>query len=387
MTFMDRAEHRPSLLVLGVHEATDGYPNVLYRLAWMRSSICCEVLEINAPLRKALPCNPRLPSLPYLSARALIAHLKLLLRYLCAPRGDLLYVPYPSILVLNTLSSLPKRFQPHRVVADVFISIYDTVVNDRKLVRRRNLFARLLYWLERRAYRRADLLISDTPENARFLTRLFALPNERILAVPLSTNEDDYSYSDYHADPVKIRILFIGTLVPLQGATVIIEAAGRLKMRPDIEFRLIGTGQDAPAVERLLAQQNPNLTWLREWHSAKALAHEIQQADICLGIFGHTAKAQRVCPLKIYAYASVGRAVITGDTKWLRNATSKLDSLPFATVPVGDPEALAAKIVELAENPAMRESLARRSRDFYECALSNNVAHKQLAVALAALTS
>lgn len=386
MNQLDSEQPRPLVFVLGVHEATEGYPNVLYRLKWLRDSPCFRVLEVSVPLKKTVSGARTIPRFLYTAARALIAHMRLLLQYLRAPRADIVYVPYPGVFVLNMLALLPKRLQPRKIVADVFISIYDTAINDRKLIDRRHPFARCLYLLERRACHRAALLVVDTKENATFLQRLFGLPKEKISAVPLSTNEIDYPYSDYLLAPGRVRILFIGTLVPLHGVGVIIEAAGRLKSQTNIEFRIIGNGQDASTVERLIAQFQPNVSWCRDWQSAKALAHEIQQADICLGIFGKTAKAQRVCPLKIYAYASVGRAVITGDTKWLRNATSKLYSPPFATVPVGDPAALAAKILELAEHPAMRHMLATRSREFYQSALSNDVAQEQFAGALAALT-
>ena len=79
--------------------------------------------------------------------------------------------------------------------------------------------------------------------------------------------------------------------------------------------------------------------------------------------------------------------MITGETQWVRNAIATFKEPPFATVPVADSVALAAKILEIAENPRMRTALARAGRKFYQTSLSNEVAHKQLATALRALTA
>ena len=112
---------------------------------------------------------------------------------------------------------------------------------------------------------------------------------------------------------------------------------------------------------------------MRDWQTAENIADEIEHADICLGIFGNTAKAQRVCPFKLYAYAAVGRPIITGHTQWLQNATANLHYRPFATVPVNDPEALANEIAALAENPERRCELAEYSQRFYAMGLANQI--------------
>jgi glycosyltransferase involved in cell wall biosynthesis len=339
---------RPLLLLLGVHTGSEGYPNVRYRLADLKASHHFQVEEINIPLLRETARHTAL-MLPILALRGFGVHLKLLLRIReidAAPA--IVYVPYPSITVLNLL---PKRLRRARIVADAFISIYDTIVNDRQFLRKRNPLARLLHFFEKRALHRADLIITDTPENADFLHNLFQLPRDRLEALPLSTNEADFRFTPYRPNRSRVRVLFIGTMVPLHGAVTIAEAAGLLRDRRDIEFRLVGTGQDARLVEKVLAEKNASVTWIRQWQSPRALAEEIRNADICLGIFGNTEKAQRVCPFKIYAYASMGRAIVTADTAWVRNATANLPESPFAVVPVDDPRALADKILHLATNP------------------------------------
>ena len=341
----------------------------------LRASDRFEVSEINIPLWRDDAGPGSFLRLPRLAARVVAVHLKLCLRLLRATPSDIVYVPYPGVFVLNIL---PRRLRRAHVVVDAFISIYDTAVCDRQLLAPTDLLARLLRWIERRAYNRADLVIVDTPENAGFLRATFELDPGRVVDVPLSTNERDYAPAEY--DPVgeRIRVLFVGTFVPLHGAETIVKAAQALRHRGDIEFRLIGDGQDAKAIEKLLSGCPTEITWIRDWYSPSELAEEIRQADICLGIFGESAKAQRVCPLKIYMYAAIGRPVVTADTEWVRNATRRLPLSPFATVAAGDAVGLAQKIVELAESEELRRELAYASRGFYSGYLANRRAEDQL---------
>jgi glycosyltransferase involved in cell wall biosynthesis len=260
------------------------------------------------------------------------------------------------------------------VVADAFVSVYETVVDDRGLIGRGSRLARLLRSLERRAYRCADKVIADTPQSAEYLRAEFGLEPRKVVALPLATDEGHYVPALYAPKGPPVRVLFVGTLIPLHGIDVISAAIAKLADREDIQFRVIGDGQEAAQLQAIAARGLRNLHWVREWRTSAEVAAEIRDADLCLGIFGAGRKTQRVCPLKLYAYAAVGRAIVTGDTRWYRQATAGLNYRPFDVVPVGRPGALVAKIVELAADPQRRMALAGDSRRFYEARLANRLA-------------
>jgi len=304
--------------------------------------------------------------------RVIASHWRVIWAVALGRRYAAVYVPYPAPLVVFLLSLLPPGRRPKRILLDGFVSIYDTVVNDRKLWRVRAWRSRLLRALERRAFSTADLVLVDTPQNADFYAELFRLPRRKFEPLALATNESDYACQPYRATKGRCRVLFIGTLVPLHGVTTIAGAARLLSGRPGIHFRFLGDGVDAAELRAGLFGVR-NAVWQPRWHSAEELAQEIGEADICLGVFGVTDKTQRVCPYKLYAYASVGRSIITGDTEWLRSIEPADGSMPFRAVPVGDSQALADAILELADAPAERVRLARAAHDFYTAHLANAV--------------
>ncbi|WP_374325625.1 glycosyltransferase [Aquipseudomonas alcaligenes] len=355
------------LLVAGVHQSTEAYPNTLYRIYQLRSRFYAS--EVNFPMWSTTTGGWKSTRSPIQTLwRAITSHLQVAWAIGRKPHCNILYIPYPAPLVALLASLLPNR--PHRIVLDGFISLYDTVVNDRKLWSPNALPSRLLYKLERHAFIKADIVLVDTSHNAKFYSKLFNISPSHFFALPLATNEVDYTPTPYSPSEARCRVLFIGTLVPLHGIRTIIEAARQLTSRQDIEFQIIGDGVDAPLLQAEIADL-VNVTWQRRWCSAEELASEIKASDICLGVFGDTDKTQRVCPYKIYSYSSIGRAIITGNTDWLQSAAAPTSPPPFLGVPVNNPSALANAIAFLADAPEERTRLAVSARNFYATHLSN----------------
>lgn len=372
------------LLVLGIYTKSEGYPNTLFRIGFLKTLNSFEFAEINQPFaplsasakKKGLlaACNTVLI--------AGIAHLSVLLRYLAHTwkysRPDIGYLPYPAIVTAACISVLPARLRPSRIILDAFISLYDTVVFDRKLLRPQAWLARLLHAIERRAFQIANSVVVDTDENARYLAQLFNLPLSKFTAIPLSTDEDNFIPAHYTVmQQTPCSILFIGTMIPLHGIQVIAKTIQQLSQRDDLRIHLIGDGQDAHLLEGIKPLP-ANVSWTRQWQNSAELARAIRSADICLGIFGDGEKSQRVCPYKAYAYACTGKAIITGETRWSMAATQAFGADAFALVKPGDSQALTQRIIDLVENPQERNRLAEASRDFYQKFLSNQIAHEKL---------
>ena len=376
--------------ILGVHVKSTGYPNVTFRLRELVRSPRLRIQEINFPFRPATARNTAVSRawkpLKWLwsAMRLAYAHVYVLLGYFWRGRPPRLYVPYPSTFVLLCLSLLPRSWRPAHIVADCFISLYDTMITDRKLISAGSLAARTLRALESRAYRNANVIIVDTDLNAEYFVDTFGLATSQIMALPLSIDEDVFRPAAYQPHNGTCTVLFIGTFVPLQGVDIIVQAAVALASHRDIRFRLIGSGQTAKAVERILENHRlPNVEWVTQWIDGEALADEIRRADICLGIFGSGPKTQRVWPLKNYAYMAIGRAIITGDTLQAEHLLQRTDSAPFLTVPTGDAAALAAAIAGLATNPDRRLAFSDNSRRFYEKHLCSRIALEQIVMNLA----
>lgn len=368
---------RPSLVVMGVHSATEAYPNTKYAIAGLRERF--HVTEINAPMFRIGEARGRLAQTFGVNiVRALWAHSKVIVRGLGCICAERMYIPYPAVPLMFLLSFMPSAWRPRRIVIDAFISWYDTVVNDRGYLAQGGVPARLLRWAERRAFAAADVVVVDTQQNAEFYAKTLVLPADKFAVVPLATNEVNYAPASVREVDGFCRVLFVGTLIPLHGIGTIVEAARLLSQRRDIRILVVGNGQERGCIESAIDQLG-NIEWHRDWVGAEALSEAVRGSDICLGIFGSGAKTQRVCPYKVYAYASVGRAVITASTRWVDEASLEFGDQPFACVPAGDAKALASAIERLADDPGRRSALAHTSRRFYQAVLCNRLALDRLA--------
>jgi glycosyltransferase involved in cell wall biosynthesis len=373
------------LTILGVYIKSDAYPNVKYKIELLLQDKALAAKEINFPLSYIQRLGKRkliiLEAIRWVLAivQFSYAHIRTVIAASRLDRPRYLYIPYPSIFVLYLLSWLPTRWRPDKIFADVFISIYDTIVEDRRLLSSRNPLAWLLHSIEQRAYRNANVIFADTNFNAQYLSSNFKIDAEKIVTLPLSINEAVYKAQPYIATGGICTVLFIGTFVPLQGAAVIANAIVLLRSYEHIRFRLIGNGQTSEEAAAILDRAEcHNVSWERNWLSAPELSKEIQKSDICLGIFGSGEKTQRVWPLKNYAYMAIGRAIITADTQVARSMLANSSDEPFMVVHPGQPEHLAHAIVELANNPKRRSRYAEAANVYYKKYLANTVSLQKL---------
>lgn len=265
-------------------------------------------------------------------------------RFLRGPRPDVVLISFPG--VLDTLVLAPfARFRGVPLVLDLFISAYDTLVFDRRLVREGSLGARLVRWVERLALRAADLVFLDTETHARRIEEVFDLPPGSCGAVLVGAESEHFQprASGAHRPPDgPLQVLFYGQFIPLHGIETIV-ATARLMQEEAVEWTLIGRGQQAKHIRRLLQEVPlPKLRWT-EWVKYAELHNWIAEADLCLGIFGTTEKAASVIPNKVFQTVATGRPIATRDSPAIRELLAHSPPCAYL-VPPGDPNALAAAV-------------------------------------------
>ncbi|MBW2232895.1 MAG: glycosyltransferase, partial [Deltaproteobacteria bacterium] len=234
------------------------------------------------------------------------------------------------------------------VVWDAFVILYDTVVEELALLGPRHPLARLLYAWEWLAARACNLVLLDTRAHGDYFAELFGLAPGRVADVPVGAEGDRFPVTQPPplAANDELRLLFYGQFIPLHGIDTIVRAivrAARLAQEEAIQWTLIGSGQEEAKIRALLdAQPLARLTWI-PWVEYEELSGWIQRADVCLGIFGATAKAGRVIPNKVYQILSAGAPLITRDSPAIREL---LPSPPpqVILVPPVDPQALLSAV-------------------------------------------
>ena len=112
---------------------------------------------------------------------------------------------------------------------------------------------------------------------------------------------------------------------------------------------------------------------------------ENSQADICLGIFGDTHKAQRGIPIKVYEALAMKKPVITGDSPAAREVFQP--KVNAVLCPMANPEALAESILLLKKDKKLRQKIAEQGFRFYHHLFSSRIIAEEFRKALEKLSS
>jgi glycosyltransferase involved in cell wall biosynthesis len=289
-------------------------------------------------------------------------------------RPDALFVPYPAHPIVPEV----RRVFAGPLIADLFLSAHETLVEDRRRFRPGSLAARALRRLDRRACAAADLVLLDTPQHAAHVARLCDLAEARFGWVPIADPRAPDGATPY-APPragEPLEVLFFGTGVPLHGLEHLLAAVARA---PHVRLTLIGGSAADRARARALPQGCVRIG--AEFVADAELRAELRRAHLVAGIFSAGAKAARVVPFKVVHALAEGRPVLTADTPAVRALLQPgRDCMVCAP---GDPSALACALTLAHGDAARLADIARCGRAAYEHGFSIASVGARLALELA----
>ena len=271
-------------------------------------------------------------------------------------RYDAVIVGYPGQVDVPA-AKWAARGAP--VVFNPLVALSDTLVADRGRFADGSLPAHALRLVDRGALRAADVVVSDTDANARYLAELGGLA--RVETCFVGAEDDVFGPTTRPASFT--HALFVGKLIPLHGLETILDAA---RLAPELRLKLVGTGQLASLLERRPA----NVEWV-PWVEYEQLRDEHARAGVALGIFGTSSKAARVIPNKAFQALACGTPLVTADTPAARELLAEGEDALL--VPPGDPAALAEALRRLAGDDVLRERVGRAGLETYRARASEDV--------------
>lgn len=270
-----------------------------------------------------------------------LCHVYLQLLCTSAKPYDTIFIGFAPQLILPFFL---WKFHGTYQMIDFFISLYDTFCCDRQVFSPNSLAGRLLHLLDTWTLAHADTILCDTRSHANYFAEEFHADRRKLYLLYLAVDS-----SIYHPMTVpkpknaagKKVVLFFGSMLPLQGYDIILEAFYALRNRSDYCFYFIGP---LPASLKSKVQDMPNL-FLTDWLMQKDLARHIAFADLCIA--GHfsasIAKASRTIPGKAYIYRAMNKPMILGDTPANHELFSPGPNTVF--VPVGSAAAITDAIL------------------------------------------
>lgn len=229
------------------------------------------------------------------------------------------------------------------IIIDFFISLYDTLIHDRKKYREQGIVARVCHLLDEYTISKACNIITDTKVDAQYFFKEFNGNKNKFETLYLEADMEIYYPREKRKCfelENKFVVLYFGSILPLQGVDIVLDAVRLLCEKTDIYFQIIG-----PICDKYDKPIQKNVEYIN-WLNQNELAEYIANADLCLA--GHFAKdiekAKRTIPGKAYIYQAMRKPMILGDN--LANRELFMESDQFIYIEMGNSVILKEKIIE-----------------------------------------
>jgi glycosyltransferase involved in cell wall biosynthesis len=272
------------------------------------------------------------------------------------------YAGHFDMLMARFLTRLRRR----PLAFDAFLSLYDTAVEDRQLVRPGTRLARGLWLLDKVSCSLADVTFLDTQAHIDWFSERYGLAKERFRRVLAGAEAPEQGMrGETPEEGQPFRVLYFGSFIPLHGIEYILGAARELRGHPDISFELVGEGQTYEPARRLIQDWGlTNVSLVPGWFPPDELASRVRRADLCLGIFGTGKKAALVIPQKVAFSLALGRPVLTRDSPAIREVFTPGRNVMVCQA--GNPQSLAAAVLALKEDPSLRREIAQEGYHLFQ---------------------
>lgn len=231
---------------------------------------------------------------------------------------------------------------------------------------KQGLVLRLLERLELHLYRRASAVVALTQAFKRDLTRR-GIPPDKIAVVINGVDLPRYAPRPRDAELAamwalngKFVVGYIGTLGMAHGLANVLEAAQKLRHRDDVRFLLVGPGAErAQLIEEATRRGLDNVVF-GGLQPKDSMPRVWSVCDIALVHLKNAPAFAEVIPSKMFEAMAMGLPILLAAPAGEASAIVAADRAGVH-VAAGDPDALAAAVIGLADDRPRRTALATQS--------------------------
>jgi len=274
---------------------------------------------------------------------------------------------YDFIIVMmggQTLVWFAKLLTKKKVVFDAFSSLYLTNVEDRQLATKSSLKAQIWACWDWFPCHLASKVLLDTEAQIDYFVEKYKIKRDKFVRVFVGADDKIFQPQ---AEPKRENENFVvhwhGYIVPFYGLGIVMEAAKILEDEK-IEFRIITRfNKEFEKIKKAAEELGlKNVKFFPE-ASRQEIAKKINEADVCLGVFGNNKKAQVVIPNKIVEAIASAKPVVTGRHKVLEELFA--DGKNILMCEPENPKDLAEKILALKNNQQLREEIGNNGYNLF----------------------
>jgi len=261
-----------------------------------------------------------------------------------------------------------------KIIFDIFCSYFDMYVIDRKLCKRKSLKAYFYLFLGWLSCFLSDEVLAMNEGFRDFFIKYFKVPKIKLHIVRNAAMEEIFYPAKIEQNNEKFIVMYHGGFIPLHGLDYVIEAANKLKDHSDIYFKFLGNGQEYDKITKYVKDNQLKNTEFFGFVEPSVIADNLRTADVVLGIFGTSEKAQMTISLKLYESISVGKASITETNPMTEKVFKHLENIYF--VGAGNAQEIVDAILYLKNNNERRKEIGQNAYKLYRNKYSRDASRK-----------
>ena len=226
----------------------------------------------------------------------------------------------------------------------------------------------LSLWLEHFLYSHADQVMVNSPGFIDHVTKRGA---KRVVLISNAADPKMFDsaggarkFRKSHHFEDKFVVLYAGAHGVSNDLGVVLQAAALLKDNDTVRLVLVGDGKEKPALQSQAQQLGLSNVLFVPPVPKKEMAGVLASADACIAILKPLELYKTTYPNKVFDYMAAGRPVICAIDGVIRQVVEEADAGCF--VPPGNPQAMAAIIQTMADDPARTRQMGEKGRIYIE---------------------
>jgi len=266
--------------------------------------------------------------------------------------SDVVYVPALNVGVDILYEVLLARLFNKEVIIEYYVSVYDTVVLDRKMFSPSSMMAKLAMTYDQLLVKAADKVIFlNACEYNRYaeISKL-SIDADKVRIIPLCIERRGKLTPVKQNPPGPFSMCWWGSYLPLHGLEKIIDSV-KLLIDSGEDVRLYIFGNNPQKAEKYMKTVNgyglnDQIVFNDEYSFSNGLLEPflLSNCQLAFGLFGESDKAKNVIPNKILDAVAMKCPIITGPSNALPDYFDGINDLFYCD---STPEAIVAEVKKI----------------------------------------
>ncbi|MBI2041840.1 MAG: glycosyltransferase family 4 protein [Candidatus Nealsonbacteria bacterium] len=285
---------------------------------------------------------------------------------------DILWVGYTAHILVPLVRLISRK----KIIFNALGSLYEGIIISRGQASPFSLKALYCWLTDWLAFHSASVSLVESNEQRKWLMKKFFLPARKLQRAWTGVDDAVFFYDPAIPKLPNFTVLFRGGFLPESGVEYAVKAA-RLLKNENVKFKIIGSGLMADKVKKTLQSfDSKNIEWFSEKLNQSQLRIKMQECHLSLGQLSAHDRLNRTIPHKAFESMIMKIPYLTARNKGILELLQE-NKTCFACRPA-DVQDLAAKILEIKNNPEQAGKIADNAFELYQKELTPKILAQEI---------